>query len=61
MGSEENVKSKCNVCGTMTNKKNRICVLCENGITVLYEDLLESLKKDKNVIPLHLEIEVFKK
>lgn len=39
--------SKCIVCGIKTNQKNDVCVLCENGITLVYEELMDLLRRDK--------------
>ncbi len=41
------MESKCIVCGIKTNQKNDICVLCENGITLVYEELMELIRRDK--------------
>ena len=44
------MKSKCKLCGTQTKESNSICsicALCENGVTLLYEDLTDLLKEDK--------------
>jgi PilZ domain-containing protein len=35
------------VCGIKTNQKNDICVLCENGITLVYEELMDLRRRDK--------------
>ncbi|MEW6002005.1 MAG: hypothetical protein AB1638_05085 [Nitrospirota bacterium] len=39
--------AKCTVCGNKTFQKDGMCVLCENGITKTYAELIELLKKDK--------------
>jgi hypothetical protein len=41
------MESKCIVCGIKTNQKGDICVLCENGITLVYEELMDLIRKDK--------------
>ncbi len=41
------MESKCIVCGVKTKQKNAICVLCESGITLVYEELLDFLRRDK--------------
>jgi hypothetical protein len=41
------MESKCILCGIKTNQKNDICVLCENGITLVYEELMDLIRKDK--------------
>lgn len=46
-GAGHSVESKCIVCGIKTNQKNDICVLCENGITLVYEELIDLIRKDK--------------
>jgi hypothetical protein len=40
--------TKCAHCGTETSCKNSICVLCKTGITQIYDELMDSLKSDKN-------------
>ena len=39
--------NKCKVCNTKTYQKDSICVLCKTGITQMYEELIELLKKNK--------------
>lgn len=37
----------CKVCDTKTYQKDSICVLCKTGLTQMYEELIELLKKNK--------------
>jgi hypothetical protein len=37
----------CKVCDTKTYQKDSICVLCKTGITQMYEEMIELLKKNK--------------
>jgi hypothetical protein len=38
--------TKCRKCGNETFQKD-ICVLCQTGITQMYEELMDLLKKDR--------------
>jgi hypothetical protein len=40
--------TKCKKCGTKTSCRNGICALCKAGITQIYDELRDLLKKDKN-------------
>lgn len=37
----------CIGCGIKTYKESRICALCDNGITQIYEELLDSFKHEE--------------
>jgi hypothetical protein len=39
--------AKCMGCGIETYQSNKICVLCENGITQIFEELVDHFKKKK--------------
>jgi hypothetical protein len=40
--------TKCIKCGTQTSCRNGVCALCSAGITKIYDDLRNLLKRDKN-------------
>jgi hypothetical protein len=47
IGINRNMRSiRCRECGNETLQKD-ICVLCQTGITQMYEDLKDLLKKDR--------------
>lgn len=41
--------NKCSECGNETFQKDCICVLCRNGITQMYKDLVDSLQDNEKM------------
>lgn len=39
---------KCTQCDNSTHQEDGVCVICKIGITQIYSELIELLKKDKN-------------
>ena len=39
--------TKCIKCGNETYEQDSICILCKTNLTQIYEELIESLRKDR--------------